>query len=256
MQDARWTLILSPNLFLLLLRRYFVSPHRAKMSDIKGIKLRQMTTPEQQDKKIRDVAQQYEKHFLRELVKSMRSTVSDGGLVEKSQAEKIFSEQLDEQYVDQWGNSGGIGLADMIHKQMLEKFGVQLGIKAPINGLRGPVPLQPRDKENLGFKTTQKPDGLEFKFKDLAKLSRDLTNPFDGTITGMEQLNGQSLLSIEHQNGFQSLLKFPTPMASPSASSNVPVTKIGDFVPAGQSLGQWASKLGDLDWEFSPVGIR
>lgn len=223
------------------------------MSDIKGIKLRQMVTPEQQDQKIRDVAQQYEKHFLRELMKSMRSTVSDGGLVEKSQAEKIFSEQLDEQYVDQWGNSGGIGLADMIHKQLIEKFGVQMGIKAPLNGMRGPIPLQPRDKEALGFKTTAGVDSLSFKFKDLSKSPRDLTNPFDGVVTGMEQKDGESLLSIEHQNGFNSLLKFPTPMASLTTDANVAVTKIGDFVPAGQSLGQWASKLGDLDWEFGPA---
>lgn len=218
------------------------------MSDIKGIKLRQMTTPEQQDAKIRDVAQQYEKHFLRELMKSMRSTVSDGGLVEKSQAEKIFSEQLDEQYVDQWGNKGGIGLADMIHQQMVEKFGVQMGIRAPQNAMRGPVPLTSMDKANLGFKKTEQDQALNFTFKDLSKSPRDLTNPFDGTISGMEQQDGKSLLSIDHKNGFKSLLKFPTPMASPESQ---PVTKIGDFVPAGQSLGQWASRLGDLDWEIS-----
>lgn len=244
MQDARWTLILSPIFFPLRGNIFF---HLGTMSDIKGIRVRQPVTPEQQDQKLRDVAQQYEKHFLRELVKSMRSTVSDGGLIEKSQAEKIFSEQLDEQYVEQWGGRGGIGLADMIHSQLIEKFGVQMGLKAPANSMRGPVPFQAKDKANLGFKATQSPEGINFKFKDLNFTNRDLTNPFDGKVSRLEQKDGLSLLGIDHDNGLRSLLKFPTPMSS------LAVTNIGEPVRAGQSLGQWSAKAGDLDWQIEEI---
>lgn len=228
------------------------------MSEIKGIKVRQAVTPEQQEQKIRDVAQQYEKHFLRELVKSMRSTVSDGGLVQKSQAEKIFSEQLDEQYVEQWGSRGGIGLADMIHKQLVEKFGVQMGIKSPTNAMRGPIPFQAQDKANLGFKASESGDRLNFKFKDLSLSSRDLTNPFEGTISSFEHKDGVAMLGIDHMNGLRSLLKFPASLSTDksSASSQLPVTNIGDSVAAGQSLGQWAARWGDLDWEIRPSAGR
>lgn len=223
------------------------------MSDIKGIKFRQTVTPEQQDQKLRDVAQMYEKHFLRELVKSMRSTVSDGGLIEKSQAEKIFSEQLDEQYVEQWGGRGGIGLGDMIHKQLVEKFGVQMGLKAPINAMRGPVPFQEKDKANLGFRVNEEKRSLNFKFKDLSLANRDLRNPFDGKVSQLEQKDGMSLLGIDHDNGLRSLLRFPAPMSS--LTNQIAVTNIGDSVAAGQSLGQWSSRLGDLDWQIeAPQG--
>lgn len=216
------------------------------MSEIRGLKVRPSITTDQQDQKVREVAEMYEKHFLRELVKSMRSTVGDGGLIQKSQAEQIFSEQLDQQYVEQWGNKGGIGLADMIQKQIIEKFGVQMGLKAPTNAMRGPVPLGLKDREGLGFKTT-KTEGADLKltFQDLLKKPRDLTNPFEGYLTSQEQNEGWTQLSVEHLNGFRSHLKFPSLQSGGSA-----VTKIGDAIPAGQSLGQWSSKLGDLEWQL------
>lgn len=222
------------------------------MSEIRGLKVRPVTTPEQQDQKVREVAEMYEKHFLRELVKSMRSTVGDGGLIQKSQAEQIFSEQLDQQYVEQWGSKGGIGLADMIQKQIIEKFGVQMGLKAPTSALRGPVPLGLKDREGLGFKSS-KTEGSELKliFQDLHKKPRDLTNPFEGYLTSQEQKDGWTELNIEHLNGFRSHLKFPSLQSGGAA-----VTKIGDSIPAGQSLGQWSSKLGDLEWQLTDPKSR
>ena len=107
-----------------------------------------MSAPVQKspEQKLRDVSDMYEKHFLREMMKAMRSTVHEGGFVQSNQAEKIFREQLDEQYVDKWGDRGGIGLSDMIYKQLLDKFGVMMGIKAPVSKPRGPLALDSKSE--------------------------------------------------------------------------------------------------------------
>src|SRR5262245_11435394 len=74
---------------------------------------------EQKDKQLREASKLYETHFLNEMVKAMRSTVKrDGGLMQPNFAEKIFGEQLDNQYVEGWANKGGIGLADLIYTQI------------------------------------------------------------------------------------------------------------------------------------------
>ena len=51
----------------------------------------QQQTPEQQ---LREVAELYEKNFMREMYKAMRGTVPENTLVKTNQAEKIFQEQL------------------------------------------------------------------------------------------------------------------------------------------------------------------
>lgn len=78
------------------------------------------------ERQVRDVAKLYEGQFLRELVRQMRGTVPDSGLIEQSMGEKIYREELDNQYVESWVNEGGIGLADLIYDQILEKYGAQI----------------------------------------------------------------------------------------------------------------------------------
>jgi peptidoglycan hydrolase FlgJ len=75
-----------------------------------------------QDQQLHEASEMYEQHFMREMVKAMRSSVPDGGLVETSFGEKIFREQLDHQRVEQWSKSGGVGLADMIYDHVKERY--------------------------------------------------------------------------------------------------------------------------------------
>lgn len=88
-------------------------------------------TQEEQLKKLREVADLYEKQFLGEMMKAMRGTAGEGKdqLIPVSQAEKIYKEQLDQQYVEQWGANGGVGMSDMIYNQLIEKYGPQLGLR-------------------------------------------------------------------------------------------------------------------------------
>ena len=51
---------------------------------------------------IKEVSDMYEKYFIREMMKQMRATVhQEDGVIKRNNAEKIFSDQLDDQYADQ-----------------------------------------------------------------------------------------------------------------------------------------------------------
>ncbi len=72
-----------------------------------------------QDKELKEACVQFESYFLSMMFKSMRkTTVSNGGIFGKSNAEKIFQDMLDEQMTDKMAKEGGIGLADMMYKQL------------------------------------------------------------------------------------------------------------------------------------------
>ena len=69
---------------------------------------------------IRHAAEMFEAYFLQIMFREMRSTVfNEGGLFPKSQAERIFTDMLDEEMANQAAAStNSFGLADMIYAQM------------------------------------------------------------------------------------------------------------------------------------------
>ncbi len=89
-------------------------PKQASMEQAKA-------TPVVRDQRVLDAARMYEKYFLNQMVKAMRGTVSYSDLQKPSMGEEIYRDQLDDQYVDSWTESGGIGLADMIHDELMGK---------------------------------------------------------------------------------------------------------------------------------------
>lgn len=70
------------------------------------------------DAEIKKVSQELESVFLNMMLSTMRKTIPDGGLVEKSQATKTFESMLDEEYAKSLSKSGGIGLAEVLQKQL------------------------------------------------------------------------------------------------------------------------------------------
>ncbi len=72
-----------------------------------------------QDDELKEACTEFESYFLNMMFKSMRKTVvCNGGIFVKSNAEKIFQDMLDEQMTDKMAKQGGIGLADMMYKQL------------------------------------------------------------------------------------------------------------------------------------------
>lgn len=64
------------------------------------------------------VAKDFEVLFINMLMKSMRTTIGDSGLVEKSNQREIFESMLDEAYAERMADAGGVGIGDLIVKQL------------------------------------------------------------------------------------------------------------------------------------------
>lgn len=213
-------------------------------------------SPEQ---KLRDVSDMYEKHFLREMMKAMRSTVHEGGFVQSNQAEKIFKEQLDDHYVEKWGERGGIGLSDMIYKQLMDKFGVMMGIKAPVAKPQGPLPLDakseyraqpfqhPGKKQAVSYRIDVGPAGTPAGMPGGAQGDggpEAVKAPWDGVLLGKKALaDDQTMLEIEHDNGLKSQMVF---------KGGVSKVSTGQKLQAGDTLGFLSPEAKSLYWTVEP----
>jgi flagellar protein FlgJ len=72
---------------------------------------------------IRHAAEEFESFFLQKMFRAMRSTtLNENSFVPMSSAETIFTEMLDEEVSRSAAAAGGIGLADMIYRQMTKNF--------------------------------------------------------------------------------------------------------------------------------------
>jgi flagellar protein FlgJ len=235
---------------------------------LKGMQsLRTLPTPEEHDKKLKEVSSMYEKQFLREMVKAMRGTVQESGLIKVNQAEKIFREQLDSEYVDKWSDKGGIGLADLIHQQLVEKYGAQLGLKGHIAKPKGPIAIG-ENSNYAGFNGRAIQAAAESGKKVTYRFDRALANaelqqpglgsglgsnalkaPWDGVLTGSRKLGSDEfLVEMTHDNGLKSQFVFRGLPNSVTA---------GGSVQAGQTIGILSPEAKSFFWtlEHGPQGV-
>ncbi len=205
-----------------------------------------------QEAHLKDAAQMYENHFLNQMVKAMRSTVGqEDGLVKKNMAEKIFSEQLDQQYVEGWAKKGGVGLADMIYTQIKEKY--YGSTDKQIRGLNHMLPISPK-KEPHGLSS---PDSIKMKMippANGAKLGYrfevenpssggfEVQAPMPGKVSQIDRLDhGWNTLKLDHGQGLTSELTFPGQMTELGLDSEV---------ETGQRLGVLDSSRPALAWNL------
>lgn len=212
-------------------------------------KLHQAPTADDQDKKLREVGKLYEKQFLREMVKQMRATIQESGFIKKNQAEKIFSEQLDQNYVEQWGDKGGIGLGDLVYNQLIEKYGVQLGIKPQQAKPQGPLTLD--QKSNFAGRLRSAPAEKSWSFefaRDLSQPTSSLQSvraPWEGKLLSATKLESdETLLEVLHDSGLKSRLTF----------RGEPVKGlVGKDLQAGEEIGLLSPQARSLIWNVEPV---
>jgi flagellar protein FlgJ len=69
---------------------------------------------------IRKTAEQFEAHFLQQMMKSMRDTVEKSDLVESNNME-MYQDLMDKEVAMKMVQRGGIGVANMLEKQMLKQ---------------------------------------------------------------------------------------------------------------------------------------
>lgn len=77
--------------------------------------------PARRDERVQKAAEMYEDQFLREMVRAMKKSIPESDLVKKNMGEKIFQDQLDETHVEAWVNKGGVGLADLIYNNIMDR---------------------------------------------------------------------------------------------------------------------------------------
>lgn len=226
--------------------------NNSKMHSLKSdrTQLRQQRSSAEQQ--LKEVSAEYEKYFLGEMMKAMRSTVSHSDVLQQSQGEKIFREQLDQEYVNKWGAQGGIGLSELIYKQMVEKFGDRLGITQPENKPIGPIPMDYKslytakvirnDDNKMSYQFERKALSAEdlLNKKTISAEERKIINPWSGVLLNKIALGDDQMMNeVQHDNGMKSQFVF-------KGTSFLQNT--GDRIEAGQKLGLLSPEANRFFW--------
>lgn len=69
-------------------------------------------------KRLKEVCQDFESVFLNLMLQSMRATVPKSDLFGRSRGREIFESLLDQETSKNMAKAGGIGLADLVYKQL------------------------------------------------------------------------------------------------------------------------------------------
>ena len=73
---------------------------------------------EKRDKELRKACEGFEAMFLNMMYREMRNTVPENTLFGDSNADKILHDMLDTEMVNNMAAAGGVGLADVLYKQL------------------------------------------------------------------------------------------------------------------------------------------
>lgn len=218
-----------------------------------GVEKTEKPQPVVRDPRVLNAAKMYEKYFLGQMMKAMRSTVNRSELEKQSMGEGIYREQLDDQYVDSWGERGGIGLADMIHDELVGKAEMmklrRQAMRAAKGKVRTPMALTDRDVLKIRKLPGVKNVGGASVETLLVSLGRTTARPEDGPESVRSPWAGR-ISSIRSENGKVVIgLDTATESNGPSVGSTAPrkvelafdgvtfdVTE-GAVVKAGQTIG-------------------
>ncbi|MCK9294730.1 MAG: rod-binding protein [Desulfobulbaceae bacterium] len=69
-------------------------------------------------KKLLDACKDFEAILLNKMLSSMRESIPEGGLFEKSYGEKIYQSMLDEEMTKEWAHGKGMGIGELLYKQL------------------------------------------------------------------------------------------------------------------------------------------
>jgi flagellar protein FlgJ len=71
-----------------------------------------------ENKKLLEACKDFEAILLNKMLSTMRESIPEGGLFEKSYGEKIYQSMLDEQMTNEWAHGKGMGLGELLYKQL------------------------------------------------------------------------------------------------------------------------------------------
>jgi Rod binding domain-containing protein len=187
------------------------------------------------NQKLVDVSKQYEADFLRMMLKEMRKTVDKSDFMPDNMTESYFKEEMDEQYINNWTDQGGVGIADIIYQQVNDRYLNPVRDRARKPGEALPLP-QAADKKPLplfsdtdGKKFLVKKENQGFSFLAPQGIDKPVSvgAVLAGTIMSQARLeDGRQTLVVKHDDGLMSHLVY----------SGVSHVKNGDRVKPGQPI--------------------
>ena len=74
----------------------------------------------QNSEKLKEVAQQFEAIFIQQMYKEMRKTIPDDGLIQRGNADDVYTQLQDLEAAKITAQRGGIGLADLLMQQLMK----------------------------------------------------------------------------------------------------------------------------------------
>ncbi len=101
------------------------------------------------DQRLVKAARGMEANFMKQMVRTMRKSVQESPETKANQGLQLFRGMLDDKYADSAAGQGGIGIADMIIRHLLEKSG---SMQAPVSK---PIAIQ-NENDSVGIKDTVK----------------------------------------------------------------------------------------------------
>jgi flagellar protein FlgJ len=69
-------------------------------------------------KKLLEACKDFEAILLNKMVSTMRESIPEGGLFEKSFGEKIYQSMLDEEMTKEWAHGKGTGIGELLYQQL------------------------------------------------------------------------------------------------------------------------------------------
>lgn len=93
-----------------------INIQRQKDVSITGEKINSLNKSED-DERLLEACREFEGIFIHMMLKEMKKTVPDGGLIEKSQGTEIFEEMHLEELSKEISRDDGIGIAKMMYEQ-------------------------------------------------------------------------------------------------------------------------------------------
>lgn len=193
------------------------------------------------NKKVDEVAKMYEKQFLGEMFKAMRSTVSE--TEKSSMAQNIYNSQRDDQYIDAWSEQGGVGFSNIIYNQIMERF---FGQGGPGHALKqqGMIPLTNRE------------------ITSVSKVENGVAKPIVPIVQAAPSVATASAPSLTKPKSFEETEPMPAPTPAPLNDSRSTQQRIAagelfpesatERKPAQQSIAQQTAL--QIEVRPSPTG--
>lgn len=73
---------------------------------------------EKDDEGLKEACREFEGYFVKQMYSVMKSTLQETTLTEKSHGREIFEDMLDDEYAKEISTGRGIGIADMLYRQL------------------------------------------------------------------------------------------------------------------------------------------